>query len=98
MKTINKEVCKLALSLLVSVLLVPAVKGQEAKLMVVGHAESVPAEMDMKSLTSVLRGEKLRWEDGAVVKIALMKTNTTTNVAIINKYLFLSTTENPSNH
>ena len=38
--------------------------------------ESVPSEMNLSQLKSVLRGEKLRWNDGAKVVIALMKTNT----------------------
>ena len=49
--------------------------GQEDKLVVVGN-NSVPSEMDMNMLTSVLKGEQLRWKDGSRVSIALMKTNT----------------------
>jgi hypothetical protein len=32
--------------------------------------------LDINQLRSVLKGEKLRWDDGVTVKIALMKTNT----------------------
>lgn len=49
---------------------------QEGDLVIVGNSESVPAEMDMGQLKSILRGEKLRWKDGAQVVIALMKTST----------------------
>lgn len=49
---------------------------QDEDLVIVGNTESVPAEMDMSQLKSILRGEKLRWKDGAQVVIALMKTST----------------------
>lgn len=49
---------------------------QEGALVVVGNAESVPAQMDMNLLKSVLKGEQLRWKDGSRISIALMKTNT----------------------
>ena len=49
---------------------------QEGDLVIVGNSESVPAEMDMGQLKSILRGEKLRWKDGAQVVIVLMKTST----------------------
>lgn len=49
---------------------------QDGDLVIVGNTESVPAEMDMSQLKSILRGEKLRWKDGAQVVIALMKTST----------------------
>ena len=47
-----------------------------APLVVVGNNTSVPSEMDFNQLKSILRGEKLRWNDGKQVIIALMKTNT----------------------
>ncbi|SKB67252.1 hypothetical protein [Maribacter arcticus] len=49
---------------------------QDAQLIVVGNNVSVPSEMDFKQLKSVLRGEKMRWNDGKQVIIALMKSNT----------------------
>lgn len=49
---------------------------QDVELTIVGNSESVPSEMNMAQLKSVLRGEKQRWDDGASVKIALMKTTT----------------------
>ncbi len=45
-------------------------------LMIVANGESIPAEMDMVQLQAVLKGEKLRWNDGSRVSIALMKTTT----------------------
>jgi len=50
--------------------------GQDLKLSIVGNEQSVPGDINRKLLESVMRGEKLRWEDGASIKIALMKTNT----------------------
>ena len=52
------------------------VYSQDIPLTVIGNSESVPNEMDMDQLVSVLKGEKLRWDDGTAIKIALMKTNT----------------------
>ncbi|MCJ7465743.1 MAG: hypothetical protein MUO53_03510 [Maribacter sp.] len=49
---------------------------QDDQLMVVANGASIPAEMDMAQLQSILKGEKLRWNDGTRVSIALMKTNT----------------------
>ena len=49
---------------------------QDIELTIVGNAENVPDELNMMQLKSVLRGEKLRWDSGASIKIALMKTNT----------------------
>lgn len=49
---------------------------QNNQLTIIGNAKSVPSEMDMNQLKSVLKGEKQRWNDGTKVVIALMKTNT----------------------
>lgn len=49
---------------------------QETQLTIIGNTQSVPGELNMNQLRSVLRGEKLRWDDGSSIKIALMKTNT----------------------
>jgi hypothetical protein len=45
-------------------------------LTIIGSIESVPPEMEMSKLQAVLKGEKMRWDDGTKVKIALMKTKT----------------------
>ena len=55
---------------------ITSIFGQNEQLMIVGNANSVPLEMDMDQLKSVLKGERLRWSDGSKVVIALMKTNT----------------------
>ena len=52
------------------------VSAQDTELMIIGNVQSVPSEMDMNQLKSVLKGERFRWEDGSSIKIALMKTNT----------------------
>jgi len=49
---------------------------QDIELTIIGNTESVPDELTMNQLKSILRGEKLRWDDGKGIKIALMKTNT----------------------
>ncbi len=49
---------------------------QDDLLSVVANGESIPEVMDMAQLRAVLMGEKLRWNDGTRVSIALMKTNT----------------------
>jgi F0F1-type ATP synthase beta subunit len=53
-----------------------SVQAQDVSLSIVGNLESVPDEMNMSLLKSVLMGEKQRWDDGRSIKIALMKTNT----------------------
>jgi len=63
-------------TLLVGLFLPLSINAQDEQLIVVGNAQSVPSEMDMEMLKSVFRGEKLRWNDGSKVSIALMKTNT----------------------
>ena len=65
------------LSLFIGLLLPWSVNAQDEQLVVIGNAVSVPSDMDMNQLKSVLKGEKLRWNDGSVVSIALMKTSTT---------------------
>ena len=62
--------------LFMGLLLPLTINAQNDQLIIVGNEESVPSEMDMKQLKSVLKGEKLRWNDGSKVSIALMKTNT----------------------
>jgi hypothetical protein len=53
-----------------------ALFAQEDQLIIVGNAASVPSELDMSQLKSILKGEKLRWNDGSKVSLALMKTST----------------------
>lgn len=49
---------------------------QDSGLTIIGNPQSVPSEMNLNQLKSILKGEKLRWDDGSSIKIALMKTNT----------------------
>lgn len=62
-----------------------SVNAQDEQLVVIGNAVSVPSDMDMNQLKSVLKGEKLRWNDGSIVSIALMKTSTTIGSNTCNK-------------
>ncbi len=66
----------IAICLLVGILPPSPTFAQGIELTVIGNVQSVPSEMDMNQLIAVLKGEKMRWEDGSRVKIALMKTNT----------------------
>jgi len=49
---------------------------QDASLTIIGNLQSVPDELNMKELKSILRGERQKWSDGVGIKIALMKTGT----------------------
>jgi ABC-type phosphate transport system substrate-binding protein len=49
---------------------------QYIALSVISNEKGAPSNMKINELKSVLKGEKLRWEDGSKVVIALMKTNT----------------------
>lgn len=60
----------------VGILLPSSVYAQDTELTIIGNSKSVPSEMNMQQLKSVLKGEKQRWSDGTKVVIALMKTNT----------------------
>lgn len=51
---------------------------QATELTIVGNLQSVSTDMDIDQFKSVLKGEKLRWDDGSKVIIALMKTDTPT--------------------
>ena len=66
----------IAICLLVGILPPSPTFAQGIELTVIGDVQSVPSEMDMNQLRAILKGEKMRWEDGSRVKIALMKTNT----------------------
>ena len=52
------------------------VAAQTMQLNIIGNTQSVPGEMNIDQLRTILKGEKMRWDDGVSVKIALMKTNT----------------------
>jgi hypothetical protein len=69
------------------------VSAQNDSLTVIGNNVSVPSEMDFKQLKSVLRGEKLRWNDGKQVKIALMKSNTPIGKETCNRIFNMSPNE-----
>lgn len=58
---------------------------QEDGLVIVGNKETVPSELEMDQLVSVLKGEQLRWRDGSRVSIALMKSNTPAGAATCEK-------------
>jgi len=75
----------LVLALFVGLLNPSNLNAQETGLTIVGNAQSVPSEMNMNQLKSVLKGEKLRWNDGSKVVIALMKTNTPVGTNTCNK-------------
>jgi ABC-type phosphate transport system substrate-binding protein len=49
---------------------------QEVELTVIANPESVPNELTMRDLKSILRAERQKWEDGVSIKLALMKTGT----------------------
>ena len=53
-----------------------SMNSQDVPLIIVGHETSVPSELNMSQLRSVLRGERSRWNDGSKVVLALMKTTT----------------------
>jgi len=72
-------------ALLIGLLLPLSVNAQDKQLVIIGNAESVPAEMDLDALKSVLLGERLRWDDGAKVVLALMKTHTPIGIETSNK-------------
>lgn len=71
---------------------VPVV-AQTMQLNVIGNAQSVPGEMNIDQLRTVLKGERLRWDDGVSVKIALMKTNTTIGSYTCERIYNMSTNE-----
>ena len=75
MISMRQKIISFGFSLLAVILLSLPAKAQEG-LTIIGSLESVPTEMAMSQLQSVLKGEQMRWDDGTKVKIALMKTNT----------------------
>jgi hypothetical protein len=72
----KKVIFNIAITLFLVSLLPFTVHSQDNQLVIIGNTESVPSEMNMNQLKSVLKGEQMRWEDGSKVSIALMKTNT----------------------
>ena len=73
----KQTIFKYILTLMIGLLWASSVNAQDDQLVVIGNPESVPSELDLQQLRSILKGEKLRWNDGSQVVIALMKTNTT---------------------
>lgn len=71
-------------SILFSIMLIPC-RAQDASLIAISNKVGPPSEMKLQELKSVLKGEKQRWGDGTKVIIALMKTNTPTGTATLNK-------------
>ncbi|MGK7368801.1 MAG: hypothetical protein ACNS64_01200 [Candidatus Halalkalibacterium sp. M3_1C_030] len=71
---------------------IPAV-GQNMQLNIIGNPQSVPGEMNIDQLRSVLMGERLRWDDGVSVKVALMKTNTSIGSYTCERIYNMSTNE-----
>jgi ABC-type phosphate transport system substrate-binding protein len=66
---------------------------QGAELTIIANAESVPNELTMKKLKSILRGEQQKWEDGVSIKIALMKTGTPIGASTCKKIYGMSANE-----
>lgn len=73
------------LAMLMGLFLPSCLKAQDNKLVIVANGESVPNKMDMAQLQGILKGEKLRWDDGSKVSIALMKTNTPVGTSTCEK-------------
>ncbi len=67
-----------------------SVKAQDAPLTVIGNAKGSPADLNFTQLKSILKGEKLRWNDGTKVSIALMKTNTPIGISTCKKIYNMS--------
>ena len=71
----RKKIIYYGCSLLLGMLLSSLSSAQDG-LTIIGNLESVPSEMNLAQLQTILKGEQMRWSDGTKVKIALMKTNT----------------------
>jgi hypothetical protein len=65
-------------------------QAQDDQLMVVANGASIPTEMDMAQLQSILKGEKMRWNDGTRVSIALMKSTTPIGIKTCEKLYKMS--------
>lgn len=65
-------------------------KAQDAPLTVIGNIKGAPTDLKITQLKSILKGEKLRWNDGTKVSIALMKTNTPIGMSTCKKIYNMS--------
>ena len=83
----------IVLPILIGLFATIPVCSQDDSLTVIGNKVSVPTEMDFKQLKSILRGEKLRWNDGKQVIIALMKSNTPIGNETCNRIFNMSPNE-----
>lgn len=70
-----------------------AVSAQNQSLNVIANSRSVPDEMNIEQLRTILKGERLRWDDGVSIKIALMKTNTAIGSYTCERIYNMSTNE-----
>ena len=75
-KPMKRIIFNFIFALFIGSILPWTMNSQDNQLIIVGNAESVPSEMGMNQLKSILKGEQMRWNDGSKVSIALMKTNT----------------------
>ena len=71
----------------------PTASAQQVDLVVIGNPDTVPKEMNSQQLRSVLKGERLRWDNNVSVKIALMKTNTDIGSATSERIFNMSSNE-----
>jgi len=76
-----RHITLVLITLLSSVL----VNAQSADLSVVANDNGAPAELTSKSMRSILKGQKQRWNNGSKVVIALMKTTTSTGGSTASK-------------
>ena len=72
----KRKMFKIILVSAVNLIVCLTIIAQNTELTVIGNVKSVPSEMKMNQLKSILKGEQQRWGDGTKVQIALMKTNT----------------------
>ncbi|WP_445382072.1 hypothetical protein [Robiginitalea sp. IMCC43444] len=89
----NRILFKLLLIAFLGFVMPKGLHAQEMPLVVIGNEQSVPDELTFNQLKSVLRGEKLRWDDGKRVVIALMKSNTPTGKEICERIYNMSPNE-----
>jgi|SRR4029079_4758740 len=69
-------VCRKYLSVLLLLTIGLMTRAQDMPLTAIGNVAGVPSELKLSELIAVLKGEKLRWNDGTKVSIYIMKTNT----------------------
>jgi len=80
-------------ALIFGIFLPMSLRAQDTDLIIIRNEVSVPSEMDLSQLKSVLRGEKYRWKDGSKVVVALMKTNTPVGTNTCRKLYNMSSNE-----